>query len=192
MYDSEMLKIIQQQPHMKKCFKGFFARDNLPPLTPSDLKQQDFSVIINTDKAGDEGEHWILFHWDSVSKTALFIDPLAQPLCEEFLKWLHCCQTIVVLHNPVQHHLSVLCGLFVLYFMYHLCASKSIVDIIKLFSTNNLQQNDDLVLKFAKQKLLYKPPPSLYKKRHGKNGRKKDVEDWMSRKSVDLWLHKER
>lgn len=187
MYDSEIYKLILMQPHMRKLFKGFYARDNLPHLTPSDLKQ-DFSIILNTDKFEDSGQHWILFHWDSSKNTAFFIDPLANPLHREFQELLKCCHTIVVLRNPVQHHLSVLCGLFVLYFMYYLCSGQSIVDIINSFSQNNLHVNDDLVVKFAKQKLHISQVYKLGRKR----GNNKNVEDWMSRKSINLWLHKER
>ena len=188
MYDSEIFKLINRQPHMKKHFKGFYARDTLPPFTSSDL-QHTFCIIINTDLVGEAGEHWILFYWDSKLKLAHFLDPLAQPLQEEFQKWMQCCNTIVLLSHPVQHHLSVLCGLFVLYFMYYLCAGQAISDIVNRFSNTKLRLNDQLVSHFAKQKLLYTPP--LYKQDR-KHVTRKNVADWMSRKSIDLWLHKER
>ena len=173
---------------MKKRFKGFYARDTLPPLTNSDL-QHTFCIIVNTDLVGEAGEHWILFYWDSLLQIGYFLDPLAQPLLEEFQKWMGCCKTIVLLRHPVQHHLSMLCGLFVLYFMYHLCAGVSVLDVVKRFSSSNLWLNDKLVSHFAKQKLHYTPQP-LYKAE--RRGGRKNVADRMSRKSIDLWLHKER
>ena len=74
---------------------------------------------------------------------------------KEFKEWLNGMGgDVIKLNKPVQADKSILCGLFVLYFMFHLSRGRSLPAILRLFS-NRLRCNDKIVLCFARQKLRY-------------------------------------
>ena len=53
----DLFENVMKHPHAKKSFLGFFPRDKLPRITtyPS-------SLIVNTDKHGEKGEHWLAIY----------------------------------------------------------------------------------------------------------------------------------
>ena len=154
MFASELLQLIRGDSLLKNVFAGFYAKDCLPKI--NFFKKLPAAFIINTDYSDSVGEHWILAYF---SKSRRFvIDPLAMPLehyGKEFKKWLNGLGgNVLKLDKPLQADESILCGLFVLYFMFHLSRGRTLPAILRLFSTR-LHCNDKIVLSFARQKLRY-------------------------------------
>ena len=154
MFASELYRLINSDNLLKNVFADFNSKDYLPKIKV--FPNQPRAFIINTDYSDSIGEHWILAYFTKKAKYVL--DPLAMPIQHygrEFGQWLATQGNVIKLKKPVQADKSILCGLFVLYFMYHLSRRKTISAILKSFSPK-IHCNDKIVLTFARQKLGYR------------------------------------
>ena len=157
---------------MKLQYNGIFAKDALPPLL------HNGAYIANTGESHDIGEHWVLTYVKE--RQLYFIDSFAEPPMyygKEFVNWIKSYPGKVnQLQQPLQHPLSHFCGLYVLFFFYHLSRNYSLYRILKYFSRNSLQ-NDRNVVAFSKKKfgkfkpILHKGGASskLYKEKMNKD-----------------------
>ena len=153
MYSSQLYNLISHDKLMKERFMGIYAKDELMPIAL--LNNKDCAYIANTDNAKEIGEHWVLAY--GKQKKVLFIDPLANPpqfYGSEFSQWLKNFH-VIQLQYPVQGDNSVLCGLFVLYFFYHLSRGCRLASIVKTFSRFKPHLNDKIVLNFAWKKFHF-------------------------------------
>ena len=154
MFASELNRLITSDNLLKNVFAGFNSKDYLPKIKISTKQPRAF--IINTYYSDSIGEHWILTYF--TKKTKYVLDPLAMPIehyGREFEQWLPTQANVIKLKKPVQADRSILCGLFVLYFMYHLSRGKRLSTILRSFSPA-IHCNDKIVLSFARQKLGYR------------------------------------
>ena len=132
-----------------KSFIGCFASDQLKSLS---LSFFPCTLIVNTDKNGMSGTHWICFH---ISKRRVeMFDSLGliyeKKLPIEILVFL---QRFGVSRNikfnkRLQPDLSVLCGFYCIFFIF-LRQFCSFGQIQKYFD-DNLNKNDKTITKFFK------------------------------------------
>ena len=153
-----------------RVFGGILAKDKLPKYDPT----TKMAYIVNTDKSGEKGRHWILLYClpgsnasgkggggGGSGRTLIYMDPLGKPphfynshlteFCSKFKK-------IIKLKSAVQSRQSSLCGLYVLYFLYYLARGNELHAISRNFFRSNLLRNDKIVLRFCWQIFRHCPP----------------------------------
>ena len=132
----------------KEDFIGVFAYDMIP-----NIMQKDFSLIINLDRFGLPGSHWIaikskkdkLYLFDTYSRGLKdFNDEVQTVLIKRVIK------NRTVIHNSkfVQNPFSNLCGQFCIYVLILFGFDISFSNILNYFS-ENLLENDKMVYNFV-------------------------------------------
>lgn len=156
MYASQIRKIIMRDRVMYRKFFGIYARDTLPTINPL----TEGGYILNTDLSTNIGEHWVLAYCVPSTKNMLYIDPLGQQPPQTFKQWLKSTKyTIIQLKKPIQPLHSHLCGLYVLFYLYHLARKTPLRKITAQFS------NDKVVVQFACKRFGFNACQKLYKDR---------------------------
>ena len=154
MYANQLKQLIKCDRKMSKIFGGILAKDKLPNNKPP--PQQKTAYIVNTDESGGEGKHWILLYCvesgGGGSSLLYFIDPLGKQPYEynsQFSKFCSKFHKIVTLKRPIQDNESQLCGLYVIYFLYHLVRGHDLNSIESHFYKLNVKKNDRIVFRFC-------------------------------------------
>ena len=132
----------------KKWFQGISTIDL--PLPISNIKPALF--ILNTDTSNGPGEHWcaVLILNNSICE---FFDPYGKsPEIYGFETiLLNVTNNIKYNKKCVQGFLPT-CGHHCIYFSIHRALGYSMNEIIQCFYTNDIQQNDEIVLDFMETK----------------------------------------
>ena len=129
--------------HLKyeKTFLGCFPSNK----TPTILKYP-CSIILNTEKSGESGEHWIGLYLEKYH--SFYFDSFGLPVLEDdifnFLKKKY--KKVIYNKHCIQDISSVSCGLYCISFVKHVNSEKSFKKFLKHFSINDLKQNDMKVL----------------------------------------------
>jgi hypothetical protein len=137
----QLIDFCLSDPYINNYFGGVLPADQLPLIVSENPKL----YIVNTDKAGEVGEHWICIF---TSKVPEYFDSLCKEPEEEFSNFL-------LLNGPnyrtnnrrVQDYNTNTCGLYCLFYSYLRCRNYSFKYIMNFFS-NNLQLNEYLVKSF--------------------------------------------
>ena len=79
----QLAKILHRSPYTKRNFIGVFSVDKLPIK----IKKFPACLVINTDKSGKPGKHWVAMHIKN-SWTAEFFDSFGRAPQWEIQKWL--------------------------------------------------------------------------------------------------------
>lgn len=114
MLASQILHALQNCP-FKKFFRGIFASDTVP----SNLKDGYF-IIVNTDKSSGGGKHWFtIVRRQNVIECfdSLGVNDAKKSYLLTNLKFKNV-QYLKFNSTPIQPLMSVLCGQYVLYFLY--------------------------------------------------------------------------
>ena len=124
-----------------KTFVGCFPSNKIPAvhIFPS-------SMIVNTDKDGQPGSHWVAVYLDE--NICLYFDSFGLPVLENdivnFLKPYY--QKVIYNSVQLQDMTSATCGHFCINFIHHVNSIKSYASFIQSFSHTNLIENDEKVL----------------------------------------------
>ena len=139
-----MTSSIEIENYLKnqKGFLGCFAYNDLPPIP----KILPASMIINTHRKNQPGEHWLAL---VLTKTKCFyFDSFGAPILEEtiviYLQQKY--KKVTVNNECIQHFTSASCGLFCLAFVKNVNNKISFEKFISKFSLLNLLKNDNIVL----------------------------------------------
>lgn len=146
MLSNEIIRLLLKLP-FKDFFDGIFARDNVP----KQLKDRHF-IILNTDIQSGPGKHWytvlkingVVECFDSLG----IDDEKKKFLVENFnfrgAKYLDINRT------QVQPSSSILCGEYVLYFLFERYTNLDMTfdDLLNEIFSNNLRENDVYVNNF--------------------------------------------
>ena len=137
---TEIEKYLKDQ----KGFLGCFASDDLPPIP----KILPASMIINTHRKNQPGEHWLALVL--TKHKCFYFDSFGAPILEEtIVKYLQQKYRKVTVNNEcIQHFTSASCGLFCIAFIKNVKSKLSFEKFISKFSLFNLQKNDNIVLNF--------------------------------------------
>ena len=130
---------------MHDHFVGTFPRDK----TPQTFDRYPCGFILNTDKSGKPGLHWVSFFKASLSDPWVFWDSYG----------LHPSVYGIPLPNSrvirstqqVQCSDSVACGEYCVFFLVHMFAHWSLHEILNCF-TKNCRKNDRFVVEFVNAK----------------------------------------
>lgn len=144
--DTELAKLIKRfsNEDTKKAFIGIFAIDQLPKSIP----HLPTLLIINTDAKNLPGRHWKAVFISQERQGEVF-DSLALPLSTHLLKWLNNFTYGRWKRNKmaVQHPLSSICGVYVLYFILNRLQRTSLHSIMGEFGKTT-SMNDEKMLTF--------------------------------------------
>ena len=139
-----MTSSIEIENYLKnqKGFLGCFAYNDLPPIP----KILPASLIINTHRKNQPGEHWLAL---ILTKTKCFyFDSFGAPILEEMIvSYLQQKYKKVTVNNEcIQHFTSASCGLFCIAFIKNVNSKIRYEKFISKFSLFNLLKNDNIVL----------------------------------------------
>ena len=141
---------IQEYYQNEPRFNGVFSRDNLP----NSIKNGAY--VINLDEYHDIGTHWIALYVQSTSvydtyvnnEIAIYFDCFGvEHIPKEIMKFINCKKLITNI-SRIQAYDSIMCGYFCIGFINFMFNGKSLTDYTNLFSPNDFNKNDDIILKY--------------------------------------------
>ena len=131
---------IQEYYQNEPRFNGVFSRDNLP----NNIKNGAY--VINLDEYHDIGTHWVALYVNN--KIAIHFDSFGdEHIPKEIMKFIVHRKKITYIYR-IQAYDSIMCGYFCIGFINFMFNGKSLIDYTNLFSPNDFNKNDDIILKY--------------------------------------------
>ena len=132
---------IQEYYQNEPRFNGVFSRDNLPNTA------KNGAYVINLDKYHDIGTHWVALYVNNKIVTYLILLELIEHIPKKIMKFFVCKKIITNIYR-IQAYDSIMCGYFCIGFINFMFNGKSLTDYTNLFSPNDFNKNDDIILKY--------------------------------------------
>ena len=141
---------IQEYYQNEPRFNEVFSRDNLPNVIKND------AYVINLDECHDIGTHWVALYVQSTSvyhmyvnnKIVTYFDSFGvEHIPKELMKFINRKKIITNIYR-IQAYDSIMCGYFCIGFINFMFNGKSLTDYTNLFSPNDFNKNDDIILKY--------------------------------------------
>ena len=150
---------IQEYYQNEPRFNGVFSRDNLPNTI------KNSAYVINLDEYHDIGTHWVALYVQSTSvydtfvnnKIVTYFDSFGvEHIPKELMKFIartsfglgSCRKQIITNIYRIQGYDSIMCDYFCIGFINFMFNGKSLTDYTNLFSLNDFNKNDDIILKY--------------------------------------------
>ena len=131
---------IQEYYQNEPRFNGVFSRYNLPNTT------KNGAYIINLDEYRDIGTHWVALYVNN--KIAIYFDSFGvEHIPKEMMNFIVRKKIITNIYR-IQAYDSIMCGYFYIGFINFMFSGKSLTDYTNLFSPNDFNKNDDIILKY--------------------------------------------
>ena len=134
--NSEIQKYYQNEPR----FNGVYSRDNLPDKT------KDGTYEINLDEYSDLGTHWIVLQ--ALNNNVTYFDNFKVQRISQEIKIFIDKSILVTSIFIIQAYDSVMRGYFCIGFIDFMLKGKNLTDFTNLFSPNNFNKNDNIILKY--------------------------------------------
>ena len=129
---------IQEYYQNEPRFNGAFSRDNLSNTI------KNGAYVINLDENHDIGTHWIALYVNN--KTVTYFDSFGvEGIPKEITKFIARKKIITNIYR-IQAYDSIMCGYFCIGFISFMFNGKSLTDYTNLFSPNDFNKNDDIIL----------------------------------------------
>ena len=141
---------IQEYYENEPRFNGVFSRDNLPNII------KNGTDVINLDDYHDIGTHWVALYVQSTSvydtyvnnKIVTYFDSFGVELIlKEIMEFINHKKIITNIYR-IQPYDSIMCGYFCIGFINFMFNGKSLTDYTNLFSPNDFNKNDNIILKY--------------------------------------------
>ena len=141
---------IQEYYQNEPRFNEVFSRDNLPNII------KNGAYVINLDEYHDIGTHWVALYMQSASvyntyvnnKIATNFDSFGvEHIPKEIMKFINRKKIIANIYR-IQAYDSIMCGYFCIGFINFMFNGKSLTDYTNLFSPNDFNKNDNIILKY--------------------------------------------
>ena len=140
--DTVLNYLARDDPELKKVFCGVFPANKLPPVT----KWRVFSdaYIVNTDSAGEPGEHWLaIWTWNRVCEVFDSYDLLLSGYKNPTLQaWFKQWKEVITSDQTLQAMDSYTCGHYALLFLKAKARNVSFQDFLAQWHSHNLMLND--------------------------------------------------
>ena len=140
---------IQEYYQNEPRFNGVFSRDNLPNnIRPKGLSSavENGAYVINLDEYHDIGTHWVALYVNN--KIVTYFDSFGvEHIPKEIMKIINRKKIITNIYR-IQAYDSIICGYFCIGFINFMFNGKSLTDYTNLFSPNDFNKNDDIILKY--------------------------------------------
>ena len=135
---------IQEYYQNEPRFNGVFSRDNLPNNLPNNIKNGAY--VINLDQCHDIRTHWIAFYVNNNIVT--YFDSFGvEYIPKEIMNFISRKKIITNIYR-IQAYDSIMCGYFCIGFINFMFNGKSLIDYTNLFSPNDFNKNDNIILKY--------------------------------------------
>ena len=116
-------------------FNGVYSRNNFPKI-------EDGAYVINFDKFKSTGTHWIALHINDNNIT--YFENFGVEHIPKGIKKFIGNKNISIIYR-IQAYDSIMCGYFFIDFK---LKGKSLLDYTNLFSPNDYEKNDKIILKY--------------------------------------------
>ena len=141
---------IQEYYQNEPRFNGVFSRDNLPynNIRPKGLSSavKNGAYVINLDDYHDIATHWIALYVNNNIVT--YFDSFGvEHIPKEIMKLITRKKIITNIYR-IQAYDSIMCDYFCIGFINFMFNGKSLTDYTNLFSPNDFNKNDDIILKY--------------------------------------------
>ena len=150
---------IQEYYQNEPRFNGVFSRDNLPNIIKSG------AYVVNLDEYHDIGTHWVALYVQSTSvydtyvnnKIVTYFDSFGvEHIPKEIMKFIARTsfglgsrrKKIITNIYRIQASDSIMCGYFCIGFINFRFNGKSLTDSTNLFSPNDFNKNDYIILNY--------------------------------------------
>ena len=131
---------IQEYYQNEPRFNGVFSRDNLP----NSIKNGAY--VINLNEYHDIGTHWVALYVNN--KIVTYFDSFGvEHIRKEIMKFIVRKKIITNIYR-IQAYDSIMCGYFCIGFINFMFNGKSLTDYTNLFSPNDFNKNDDIILNY--------------------------------------------
>ena len=131
---------IQEYYQNEPRFNGVFIRDNLG----STVTNGDY--VIYLDEYHDIGTHWVALYVNN--KTITYFDSFGvEHIPKEIMKFIVRKKIITNIYR-IQAYDSIMCGYFCIGFINFIFNGKSLTDYTNIFSPNDSNKNDDIILNY--------------------------------------------
>ena len=132
----EIQEYYQNQPR----FNGVFSRDNLPNII------KNGAYVINLDEYHDIGTHWVALYVHN--KIVTYFDSFGvEHIPKEIMKFINRKKIITNIYR-IQAYDSIMCRYFCIGFINFMFNGKSLTDYTNIFSPNDFNKNDYIILKY--------------------------------------------
>ena len=140
---------IQEYYQNEPRFNGVFSRDNLSNTI------KNGAYVIKLDEYHDIGTHWVALYVNN--KIVTYFDSFrVEHIPKEIIKFIVPTsfglgsrrKKIITNIYKTQAYDSIMCGYFCIGFISFMFNGKSLTDYINLFSPNDFNKNDDIILKY--------------------------------------------
>ena len=141
---------IQEYYHNEPRFNGVFSRDNLPNTI------KNGAYVINLDEYHDIGTHWVALYVQSTSVCDMYVNKKivtyfdsfgVEHIPKEIMKFINR-KKIISNFYRIQAYDSIMCRYFCIGFINFMFNGKSLTDYTNLFSPNDFNKNDHIILKY--------------------------------------------
>ena len=141
---------IQEYYQNEPRFNGVFSRDNLP----NSIKKYG-AYVINLDEYHDIGTHWVALYVNN--KTITYFDSFGvEHIPKEIMKLIARTsfglgsrrKKIITNIYRIQAYDSIMCVYFCIGFINFMFNGNSLTDYTNLFSANNFNNNDNIILNY--------------------------------------------
>ena len=140
---------IQEYYQNEPRFNGVYSRDNLRNIIrPKGLGPaiKNGAYVINLDEYHDIGTHWIALYVNN--KIVKYFDSFGvEHIPKEIMKFIVRKKIITNIYR-IQAYDSIMCGYFCIGFINFMFNGKSLPDYTNIFSPNDFNKNDDIILKY--------------------------------------------
>ena len=130
---------IQKYYQNESRFNGVYSRYNLPKI-------KDGAYIINLDEYSDIGTHWVALHVNNNNVT--YFDSFGVEHIPKEIKTFINNKNIKTNIFRIQAYDSVMCRYFYIGFIDFIFKGKTLTEYTNLFSPNNFEKSDDIILKY--------------------------------------------
>jgi hypothetical protein len=125
-----------------KICRGVFAADQVP----SSVDPYPSAYVVNTDKAGQPGRHWLAIYQEKDDCVEYF-DSFGRDPDHYGLSSVAKGQRVVCQGQALQSPFSTVCGQYCLFFLLRRACGESFAHIVHLF-TSSKESNDTMVCQY--------------------------------------------
>ena len=120
-------------------FNGVYLRENLPKI-------KDGAYMINLDKYDSIETHWIALY--VIDNNVTYFDSFrVEHIPKELRKFIGNRNIIINIYR-IPAYDSIMCGYFCMRFIDFMLKGKSVLEYRNLFSPNDYEKNDKIILKY--------------------------------------------
>ena len=131
---------IQEYYQNEQRFNGVFSRDNLPNTI------KNGAYVVNLDEYHEIGTHWIVLYVNN--KIVTYFDSFrVEHIPKEIMKFIACKRITTNIYR-IRAYDSIMCAYFCIGFINFMFNGKSLTDYTNLFSPNDFNKKDDIILNY--------------------------------------------